>query len=394
MSKRSQHNTFIIIYYIETTNANNMKKNMILMAVIAICGLTIGCKSDKATTATVTNPLPIDFGDPYLLHASDGNYYMYGTSLADGFEAYVSKDLQKWEKCGQIYKGGTPSQWNKDCFWAPEVYEIKGKYYLFYSSNMKDNPNNDAEIFKIGVAVADSPKGPFKDLYNRPVFNPPYPIIDANVYFDDASGKYYLYYSRCCYKHAVESEIADQAKKQGKFDKVEESWVYGVELKPDFSGVVGEPQLLLAPPTKLNDRQSEWESRSVTSGEVGRRWTEGSYLIKHGDTYYIMYSANSFEGKHYAVGYATAKNPLGPFTKADNNPVLQENVSKGGIVEGTGHNMVITMSDGTQYCVYHGRMKSNPGKRVVFMDKVTFSDDGKLHVEGPTTTPQQIVLSK
>ena len=37
--------------------------------------------------------------------------------------------------------------------------------------------------FKIGVAVSDSPAGPFSDLYDRPVFNPPYPVIDANVLF-------------------------------------------------------------------------------------------------------------------------------------------------------------------------------------------------------------------
>ena len=226
-------------------------------------------------------------------------------------------------------------------------------------------------------------------MINRPIFNPPYPIIDANVYFDDENNKCYLYYSRCCYKHPVESEIADKAKKEGKFDEVEESWVYGVELKPDFTDVIGEPKLLLAPPTKLDDQQSEWESRSVTSGEVNRRWTEGSYIFKHDGLYYMMYSANSFEGAHYAVGYATAKNPLGPFKKAENNPVLQENVSKGGTVMGTGHNMLITMPDGTMYTVYHARMQADPSKRVVFMDQVTIQD-GKLEVNGPTTSEQKI----
>lgn len=44
-------------------------------------------------------------------------------------------------------------------------------------------------------------------------------MIDANVLFDDESGKVYLYYSRCCYKHPVESEIADYAKKNGWFDE-------------------------------------------------------------------------------------------------------------------------------------------------------------------------------
>mgnify|MGYP002449193364 CR=1 FL=1 len=50
----------------------------------------------------------------------------------------------------------------------------------------------------------------------------------------------------------------------------------------------------------------------------------------------MLYSANFFGGKNYAVGYATSQNPLGPFTKAANNPVLQKDTEQGGIVTGTG----------------------------------------------------------
>ncbi len=361
-----------------------------LAVAFTACQSKSGENADDSKVSVVTNPIPIKYGDPYILHASDGKYYMYGTSLADGFEAFVSEDLVNWEACGQIYKGGTEEQWNIDCFWAPEVYERNGKYYLFFSANSKDNPTNELENFKLGVAISDSPTGPFVDLYNRPIFNPEYPVIDANVYFDDENGKTYLYYSRCCYKHAVESEIADKAKADGLFDEVEESWVYGVEMEPDFSGVIGEPVLLLAPPTKLDDKQAEWESRSVTAGEVNRRWTEGSFIFKHNDTFYIMYSANSYQGAYYAVGYATSKNPLGPFTKAANNPVLQENQSQGGLVVGTGHNMVLNMPDGTMYCVYHGRMTTNVGERVVLMDKMQIDENGILTVLGPTTDAQEV----
>lgn len=137
-----------------------------------------------------------------------------------------------------------------------------------------ENPTREQENFRIGVAVADKPTGPFKDLSDRPVFDPGYPIIDANILFDDASGKTYLYYSRCCYKHAVESEVSAWAKTKGWFDEIEESWIYGVELKPDFSGVIGEPVALLCPPKTMDDPQAKWENRSVTTHEVNRRWTE------------------------------------------------------------------------------------------------------------------------
>lgn len=350
-------------------------------------------KKEKAVA--YSNPLNVEFGDPFVLHASDGKFYMYGTTdNLDGYKAYSSDNLVDWKDEGQVYQGATPESWAASCFWAPEVYERNGKYYIFFSANWKENPANELENFRIGVAVADKPTGPFIEMYNQPVFDPGYPIIDVNLYFDDENNKCYMYYSRCCYKHPVESEIADWAKEKGWYDEIEESWIYGVEIKPDFSGIIGEPILLLRPPVKLDDKQAEWESRSVTSQEVNRRWTEGSYLIKKGDTYYMMYSANFFGGQNYAVGYATSDHPLGPFKKAENNPVLQKNIDQGGEVTGTGHNMILTLQDGSMYCVYHGRTTQTGKNRVVFIDKMKITEDGKLIVEGPTTNEQKIVLDK
>lgn len=100
----------------------------------------------------------------------------------------------------------------------------------------------------------------------------------------------------------------------------------------------------------------------------------------------MMYSANYFGGKNYAVGYATSDSPLGPFTKTANNPVLQKNTEKGGIVTGTGHNSVTVSPDGkAMLCVYHGRTSETGEKRVVFIDPMEVPDDGSLVVYGPTT---------
>ena len=367
-----------------------MKK---LFACLCCIVFLVSCAENK-TTDTYKNPLNVAFGDPFILNASDGKFYMYGTSGESGFRTYSSEDMVNWKDEGLIYQGATPDSWTVDCFWAPEVYERNSKFYLFFSSNWKENPTGELENFRIGVAVSDKPTGPFKEMFSRPVFDPGYPIIDANLYFDDVNGKVYMYYSRCCYKHAVESEIADWAREKGWFDEVEESWIYGVELKPDFSGVIGEPVLLLRPPVRIDDKQSEWESRSVTAKEVNRRWTEGSYIIKKEDIYYMMYSANFFGGEYYAVGYATSSNPLGPFKKSENNPVLQKNSEKGGDVTGTGHNMILTLSDGSMYCVYHGRTTKTGNDRMVFIDKMEMKDNGELVVNGPTTSENTISLSK
>ncbi len=378
-----------------------MKNVLVFLVVLSVaaCNNAPQQKKDGAATeekkdSLFSNPIDVALGDPYVLRASNGRYYMYGTSENNGFRTYSSDDLVHWKDEGMVYTGATEKSWTVNSFWAPEVYERNGKYYMFFSANWKHNPGKEEENFRIGIAVSDSPTGPFSELHDKPVFDPGYPIIDANVYFDDANGKAYLYYSRCCYKHPVKSEVADWAKKEGLFKEIEESWVYGVELKPDFSGVIGKPVLLLQPPSTMSDRQAEWESRSVTSREVNRRWTEGSYLLKKDSTYYIMYSANFFGGKNYAVGYATATDPLGPFTKAANNPVLQKNTDKGGEVTGTGHNMVLTLPDGKQYCVYHGRTAKTGDQRVVFIDPMEITKDGLLTVQGPTTTPQSLPVAR
>ncbi len=235
-------------------------------------------------------------------------------------------------------------------------------------------------------SVADTPTGPFRLLMDRPIFEPGYPIIDANVFIDD-DGTPYLTYSRCCYQHAVESELAELARKEKWFAHIEESWVYGVKLKPDFTGVDGEPVLLLRPPVKLDDTQAEWESRSVTAREVNRRWTEGSTLFKHQGRYYLMYSANNFAGDYYAVGYATSDKPLGTYQKAQNNPVLEKNTQSGGTVRGTGHNNIFFSPDGKEmFCVYHGRTGGE--QRRLFIDRMEIDAAGVLKVLGPRTTPQ------
>ncbi|MEO5681086.1 MAG: glycoside hydrolase family 43 protein [Chitinophagaceae bacterium] len=335
-----------------------------------------------------SNPLPLKLGDPYFLYA-DGMYYVYGTGSSTGFPAYKSADLVNWQALGQVYTRDSVTSWGTASFWAPEVYKVKNKYYMFYSAEWRNNPGNELENFRIGIAVADSPEGPFVDFSDKPVFDPGYPIIDANVFFDN-DGRAFLYYSRCCYKHAVESGLATMAKEKGWFNEIEESWVYGVALKPDFSGVLSEPVLLLRPPVSMNDKQAEWESRSVSSREVNRRWTEGSVTFKKDNIYYMMYSANNFAGQNYAVGYATAKAALGPYTKAANNPVLQKNTAKGGTVTGTGHNNIVYSPDGKEmFCVYHARTTATGNDRVTFIDRMTVKN-GLLTVYGPTIAPQPL----
>lgn len=361
----------------------------VLLSTIILNSCTVN-SSQSNQSILHSNPLPVAFGDPFILSASDGKYYMYGTGVVEkGFAAYSSDNLVDWHFEGEVYSGNQPNSWTVKNYWAPEVYEFDGVYYMFFSADWKVNPTNELENFRIGVAKSDSPIGPFIEISDKPIFDPGYPIIDANLL--KHNGKTYLYYSRCCYKHPVESEIANWARENEMFDEIEESWVYGVEISEDFKDVIGEPVLLLQPPYEMNDTQTEWESRSVTSGEVNRRWTEGSFAFENNDKIYMMYSANFFGGEHYAVGYAVSDNPLGPFVKVSHNPVLEKNSANGGDVTGTGHNMVFSSKDGKKmYCVYHGRTKKTGDERVVFIDEMWIDDNGQLIIDGPTTKEKEM----
>ena len=65
--------------------------------------------------------------------------------------------------------------------------------------------------------------------------------------------------------------------------------------------------------------------------------------------------------------------------------MLEKNTDRGGDVTGTGHNMVLTLGNGDRYCVYHGRTSATGDRRVVFIDPMEITPEGKLVVHGPST---------
>lgn len=101
---------------------SEMRKSIAIAAAMLLTASAVlpGCSGKKGSEATaaadpleIANPLPIKFGDPFILHASDGKYYMYGTSLEDGFEAFVSDNLEHWDSIGRVYQGAAEGQWNE-----------------------------------------------------------------------------------------------------------------------------------------------------------------------------------------------------------------------------------------------------------------------------------------
>ncbi len=316
---------------------------------------------------TYQNPLNIrDIGDPFVLRPQKApyrdRYYLFATSSPIGFKVWSSEDLIDWTDEGLCYDG-RKSRWAKDTFWAPECVEFNGQYYLFFSANWSYNPNDDDETFRLGVAVSDSPLGPFVDLKDEPIFDPGFPVIDANVFIDDDGSKY-ITYSRCCYKHKV-----------GEF---EESHIYGAQLNDAMTGIISGGSVLLQP-------CQEWEN---WSSHTGRRWNEGSFMFKRGGIYYLMFSANHYQDKEYSVGYAVSEQPLGPYKKYTGNPILMHDYPR---VSGPGHNSCTVSPDGTEMLiVYHCHTDPIAGgaDRQVCIDRIQFDEAGNMSVAGPTTEKQ------
>ncbi|PKK98019.1 MAG: glycosidase [Tenericutes bacterium HGW-Tenericutes-2] len=298
----------------------------------------------------IKNPIGItNIGDPFVLK-HDNMYYLYATSFIDGFNCYTSTDLMNWSKPVQVYKKSERSFGYKD-FWAPEVIFQNNHFIMHYSARWSKNHS-----LRIGVAISSSPLGPFVDVYDQePMFDDHYAVIDGHVFIDD-DGKKYFYYNRDCSEYI--------------YNENHESHIYVAEMDETYTKRITSPILIAKPEQPWELKTGDW------------RWNEGAFVFKRKDLYYLMFSSGFYASETYSIGYAISKNPLGPFMKAKENPILKTIPGK---VSGPGHNSVIVGPDNQLYCIYHVHTFINePSQnRQVFIDKISFNND-KLVIEGPT----------
>ena len=282
-------------------------------------------------------------GDPFIL-VHNGTYYMYATNAADGFRFYTSKDLKNWTDGGYCYKN---SPWGECDFWAPEVYERGEKFYLIYTARWKKNHS-----LRIGIAVADSPEGEFKDLTDGPLFDYGYAAIDATL-FQDEDGKEYFYFVRDCSENVI--------------DGVHTSVIYCSEISKDYTRLIGEPKEISKP-------EFAWEKHSGPEW----LWNEGPVLWKHNGKYYLNFSTNFYASREYAVGCSESQSPWGPFVKYD-GPILSYKKNE---YSGPGHNSLFTGLDGKMYMPFHIHTDYNApsGNRRACITEVYFDEEDKMKV--------------
>ena len=158
----------------------------------------------------------INIRDPYILRSGDW-YYMYGTraetcwGVAEGFDCFKSKDLENWEGPFEIFHR-PEGFWADRCFWAPECYEINGKYYLVATFGSEKHKG-------IQILQSDTPDGTFQIMTETPLTPDDWNCIDGMLYQEKE--KIYLIFSHS-------------------FEDVPAGDMCMVELENDFSSTKGE----------------------------------------------------------------------------------------------------------------------------------------------------------
>ena len=282
-------------------------------------------------------------GDPQIL-LYEGTYYCYATTPTEenrNFYVWKSDDLINWSD--KILCFEASKAWGTKDFWAPEVVLHNGKFVMHYSAR------NSEGSLRLGVAVSDSPEGPFEDVYGKPMFDLGYATIDGSVLCCEEGN--FFYYSRDCSENYI--------------DGVRMSQTYCVELDDTLTKVISEPMLMTTP-------TEEYELKSLHVRSKPTLWNEGPTVIKVGDKYVMNYSTNYYASNDYAICVATAEHPLGPWKKSVNNPVLSCRAD----LFGAGHNAFFTGKDGQLYTSFHIQTyPDNPsGDRRTVIGKVTFSE--------------------
>lgn len=289
-----------------------------------------------AASAEAANPVfPGWYADPEAVMI-DGTCWIYPTFSARYGEqvfldAFSSRDLVNWTKHPRIIDT-TAVTWAKRAMWAPCVVPKDGKYYLFFGAN---DIQNDQQEGGIGVAVAERPEGPFKDLLGKPLidrFHNGAQPIDQFV-FKDKDGAYYMIYGG--WRHC---NIA--------------------RLKEDFTGFQPLPG-------------GETFKEITPAGYV-----EGPFMFVRNGLYYFMWSEGGWTGPDYSVAYAIADSPMGPFKRI--GKILQQDPK---VATGAGHHSVIRGSGADEwFIVYHRRpLGDREGNhRVVCIDRMVFDGEGRI----------------
>lgn len=268
--------------------------------------------------------------DPFVLRTSEG-YFAYGT---DGPERYAfeksnrefpilrSQNLQDWEFVGGALK--IPKPLTNEHFWAPEVAEKNGTYFMYYSAGGIEGRNQ-----KLRVAIASDPRGPFIGEDKPLVPNEPF-TIDAHPFQDPITNNWYLFFAKDSFNDPTGTGIAV------------------AKLGDDMRTIDG-------PIASLLRGGAEWQIFERDRFWYDRTWpiwfcVEGPFVVYRNNRYWMFYSGGNWHASDYGVGCAVAENVTGPYQDMYDGPGV---VTTGSGLYGPGHCSIVVGPDNNDYICFH-----------------------------------------
>jgi arabinoxylan arabinofuranohydrolase len=272
------------------------------------------------------DPAPMVHGDTvYLCTSHDEDQTVNGFFTMNDWFVFSSKDMVNWTDHGSPLSWQTFSWASSNKSWAPHCIERNGKFYMYV-------PVSD----KIGVAVADTPLGPFEDAIGAPLLTN-YQYIDPTVYIDE-DGQAYLYFGN--------------------------PKLWYVKLNDDMVSYTGGVQQI--PMTA----QSFGARRGGATADRPSSYEEGPWFYRRNDLYYLVYPTGALP-EH--IAYSTSPGPTGPWTYGGE---IMNSVAGHAF---TNHAGVIDFK-GRSYFFYH--TQELPGgsgyKRSVAVEEFTYEEDGAI----------------
>jgi len=281
------------------------------------------------------------FADPFVLKVGDA-YYAYGTGAGrEGdprvFGVLRSNDLRRWEPLDNALVPLDDA--SKGSYWAPEVAERDGRFYMYYSAG-----GPEGESHKLRVATAERPEGPFVDAGRELLPDEPF-SIDASPFRDPKDGRWYLFYAKDYFDGRAGTGLAV------------------APLADDMLSVAGASVEVLR-------AQWDWQIYERNRFWYDRTWdawhcVEGPSVIFHEGRYYCLYSGGCWKTQDYGVGYGVAESVMGPYVDvadADGPVVLRAIPGK---VIGPGHCSTVLGPDGeTRHIVFHAWDAAHTARRM------------------------------
>jgi xylan 1,4-beta-xylosidase len=308
-------------------------QNRILLSVLLLATRLVA-----ADQLNFSNPvLPGDHPDPSVIRVGKEYWATATTSeWAPLFPILKSSNLVHWEHVANVFE--KRPAWSVGNYWAPELAEHQGTYFIYYVGRKKGGP------LSLAVATAPHPTGPWTD--HGPLIGQEAGSIDA-VPISDENGDRYL-----IWKEDGNSR-----------NRPTPLWIQ--KLSSDGTKLVGEMKEIMR-----ND--AIWE----------RNLIEGPFVVRRNDWYYLFYSGNACCGRgcNYALGVARAKHLFGPWEKHQHNPILAGNAEW----VCPGHGSIVTDVAGRDYLLYHAYHAETfvyVGRQGL-LDEIIWQDNGWPTING------------